>query len=136
FVVDGFGAAFVVDGFGAAFVVDGFGAAFVVDGFGAAFVVDGVEVADFVGVELEEIEGTSDAVFESLEPQAASVEAAATAAAAAIVREVVRVVENVIMLRCRRSLTGGAQSTEGSVRSARLRPALQPVDHGVEGTSV
>ena len=97
---------------------------------------DGVEVADFVGVELEEIEGTSDAVFESLEPQAASVEAAATAAAAAIVREVVRVVENVIMLRCRRSLTGGAQSTEGSVRSARLRPALQPVDHEVEGTSV
>ncbi|WP_313490279.1 hypothetical protein, partial [Dermacoccus nishinomiyaensis] len=96
----------------------------------------GVEVADFVGVELEEIEGTSDAVFESLEPQAASVEAAATAAAAAIVREVVRVVEKVIMLRCRRSLTGGAQGTEGSVRSARLRPALQPVDHEVEGTSV
>ena len=59
----------------------------------------GEEVLD----ELELIVGTSDAVFESDVPQAASVEAAATAATAASERDVVRLVRLVIMLRCRRS---------------------------------
>ena len=71
------------------------------DGFAEDALGDGVE--EEVLDELELIVGTSDAVFESDVPHAASVEAAATAATAASERDVVRLVRLVIMLRCRRS---------------------------------